>query len=198
MGLKELQAIREQRGKPKVKKVYQLAKKSAKKILEEKTQVTQIVKPKKAGWFDLQTNTIVKEEENGELTVISKVEGEQEQTEKEKWFALIRTKLVGTCQCGCGQKSQKKDDMYFRHSCCHLFPKSKFGSIKYHPLNYVERAFFGGCHSVMDDTSMDRWVNFADWDDIKEKFHILAPLLTDEERASKFYSHFERLIYETK
>ena len=54
---------------------------------------------------------------------------------------------------------------------------------------------FGGCHSVMDDTSMDRWVNFADWEDIKERFHLLAPLLTDEERATKFYTHLEKLIY---
>lgn len=114
---------------------------------------------------------------------------------KEKWFRLIRTKLTGTCQCGCANKSQKNDDMYFRHSCCHIFPKSKFFSIKYHPLNYVERAFFGGCHGVMDDTSMDRWVNMADWEDIKAKFYELAPLLTNEERSSKFYNHLEILVY---
>lgn len=114
---------------------------------------------------------------------------------KEKWFRLIRTKLTGTCQCGCGNKSQKNDDMYFRHSCCHIFPKAKFHSIKYHPLNYVERAFWGGCHGVMDDTSMDRWVNMADWEDVKAKFYELAPLLTDEERSTKFYSHLEKLVY---
>ncbi len=118
-----------------------------------------------------------------------------EKVKKEEWFRLIRGKLTGVCQCGCANKSQKKDDMYFRHSCCHIFPKSKFDSVKYHPLNFVERAFWGGCHSVMDDTSMDRWVGMADWDDIKAKFYELAPLLTDEERASKFYAHFERLVY---
>ena len=114
---------------------------------------------------------------------------------KEKWFRMIRIKLTGTCQCGCGNKSQKKDDMYFRHSCCHIFPKSKFLSVKYHPLNYVERAFWGGCHSVMDDTSIDRWVNMADFDDIKAKFYELSSVLTDEERATKFYSQLEKLIY---
>lgn len=115
---------------------------------------------------------------------------------RETWFKNIRKKLTGTCQCGCGNKSQKNDDMYFRHSCCHIFPKSKFESVQYHPLNYVERAFFGGCHGILDDTSMDRWVNMADWEDIKKKFYILAPLLTDKERATKFYTHLEKLVYE--
>lgn len=116
----------------------------------------------------------------------------------EKWFKAHRKAMVGVCQCGCAKPSQKKDDLYFRHSCSHIFPKSKFESIMYHPLNFVERAFFGGCHSVMDDTSMDRWPNMADWDDIKEKFHALAPLLTDAERATKFYSQFEKLVYKNK
>lgn len=47
----------------------------------------------------------------------------------------------------------------------------------------------------MDEKGMDLWPNFADWDDIKEKFHQLAPLLTDEERATKFYKNLEYLIY---
>jgi len=113
----------------------------------------------------------------------------------QKWFNTIRKKLTGTCQCGCGNKSQKHDELYFRNSCCHIFPKRDFESVIYHPLNYVERAFWGGCHSVMDDTSMDRWPGMADWNDIVEKFHILAPLLTDEERANKFYTHLEKLVY---
>jgi hypothetical protein len=113
----------------------------------------------------------------------------------DKWFEATRKKLVGTCQCGCGNPSQKKDDTFYRHCCCHIFPKRTFESVKYHPLNYVERSFWGGCHSVLDDTSMDRWPGMADWFDIVEKFHVLAPLLTDEERATKFYSHLEKLIY---
>lgn len=117
-------------------------------------------------------------------------------TQKEKWFLARRKEMVGTCQCGCGQKSQKKDDMYFRHSAAHIFPKSKFESVMYHKLNWVERAFFGGCHSVMDDTSMDKWPQMADWDDIKEKFYILTALLTDTERSTKFYTKLESMVYE--
>ena len=116
-------------------------------------------------------------------------------TLKEQWFKARRKEMVSVCQCGCAKPSQKKDDMYFRHSIAHIFNKKDFESIMYHPLNWVERAFWGGCHSVMDDTSMDRWPNMGDWDDIVEKFHILAPLLTDEERSHKFYRKLESLIY---
>lgn len=119
----------------------------------------------------------------------------QDAVDKEKWFRLIRINLTGTCQCGCGNPSSKKDDKYFRFSCCHLFPKKDFHSIKYHPLNYVERAFWGGCHTNLDEQGMDKWVNMADWDDIKEKFYELAPLLTDEERSFKFYAQLEKLVY---
>lgn len=115
---------------------------------------------------------------------------------RDNWFAERRKDLVGTCQCGCGRKSQKKDDTFYRHCICHVFPKRIFKSVELHPLNFVERAFWGGCHSVMDDTSMDRWVGMADWDDIKMKFGILQPYLTDAEKATKFYSHLEKLVNE--
>lgn len=113
----------------------------------------------------------------------------------EQWFKARRKELTGTCQCGCAQISQKKDDTFFRGSCCHIFPKATFLSVMYHPLNFVERAMFMGCHQNMDNQGLDKWPNMADWDDIKEKFHVLAPLLTDEERATKFYHKLEQLIY---
>lgn len=113
----------------------------------------------------------------------------------EQWFKARRKELTGTCQCGCGQNSQKNDDTFFRGSCCHIFPKATFESVMYHPLNCVERAMFGGCHHNMDNNGLDNWPCFADWEDIKERFHILAPLLTDEERKTKFYSKLESLIY---
>jgi hypothetical protein len=118
-----------------------------------------------------------------------------EDTKKEKWFKARRKELEGTCQCGCGKKSQKFDDMYFRHSIAHIFPKAKFESVMYHPLNFVERNWAGGCHSNMDNKSMDLWPNMADWDDIKAKFHELSPHLTEEDRKSKFYKHLESLVY---
>jgi hypothetical protein len=121
-----------------------------------------------------------------------------EDTFKEKWFKARRREMTGTCQCGCAQPSQKNDDVNFRGSAAHIFPKSEndgFPSIALHPLNWVERRQFGGCHYSMDNGGMDKWVNFADWDDIKEKFYVLAPLLTEEERKKKFYTQLEALVY---
>lgn len=116
-------------------------------------------------------------------------------SEKDKFFSKMRKSLTGTCQCGCGQKTSKDDDLYFRFCICHIFPQRLFKSIQFHPLNWVERKFFGGCHTNMDDRSMDKWPMFADWDDIQEKFHQLAPLLTDQERSKKFYRQLESLVF---
>lgn len=123
-----------------------------------------------------------------------KLRGEDD-TLMEQWFKARRKELTGICQCGCGNKSQKHDDTFFRGSCCHIFPKSIFESIMYHPLNCVERAMMGGCHHNMDNQGMDRWPQFADWDDIKERFYVLAPLLTDKERSNKFHDKLESLVY---
>lgn len=111
------------------------------------------------------------------------------------FFEKARRQMVGVCQCGCGRKSQKDDDTFFKHCICHVFPKSIFESIATDPLVWVERTFWGGHHTNFDEQGMDKWPNMADWDDIKEKFHALAPKLTDEERATKFYRLFEKLVY---
>lgn len=122
-------------------------------------------------------------------------------TFKEKWFKARRREMTGTCQCGCAEASSKNDDVNFRSSAAHIIPKSLAPSVMYHPLNFVERRFWAGktgasaCHTMMDEAGLDRWANFADWDDIKEKFYILAPLLTDEERATNFYTRLEKLVY---
>lgn len=118
-----------------------------------------------------------------------------EDTQKEKWFKARRIEMVGVCQCGCARPSSKGEDLHFRSSAAHIFPKAIFFSIQYHKLNWVERNFWDGCHTNMDNQGMSKWPNMADWDDIKEKFHVLAPLLTDEERRSKFYTNLEKIIY---
>lgn len=126
--------------------------------------------------------------------------GSEEETMKEKWFKTRRREMVGTCQCGCGQKSSKQENDHFRSSICHIFPQRDFPSVQFHPLNWVERAFWAtekgsSCHTNMDNLSIERWPLFADWEDIKARFHELSPLLTDEERATKFYSNLEKLVY---
>jgi hypothetical protein len=136
----------------------------------------------------------VSDKRAAKIAAEKEVRGEDE-TFKEKWFKARRRELTGTCQCGCSKSSSKNDDLNFRSSCCHVFPQRLFPSIALHPLNCVERNFWDGCHSNMDNQSMDKWPMFADWEDIKERFYILSPLLTDEERATKFYSLLEKLVY---
>lgn len=167
MGLEEIRRMKEQAGVPKPKKTYVIPKKSAKKIKKELSAVVN--------------------DEN-----------------LDKWFDDRHKEMIGVCQCGCGQPSQKKPHInhegkkidYFRHCICHIYPKRIFKSVALHPLNYVERAFFGGCHTNFDEQSMDKWVGMADWDDIKMKIEAMQPYLTEEEKATKFYSHLERLVKE--
>lgn len=125
-----------------------------------------------------------------------KEQGEQgSDSAMDLFFENARKSMVGICQCGCVQKSQKNDDTFYRFCICHIFPKRLFPSIATHPLNWVERTFWGGHHTNFDEQGMDKWPLMADWEDIKERFHVLAPLLTDEEREIKFYSQLEKLVY---
>lgn len=114
--------------------------------------------------------------------------------EMDKFFNEQRPKMTGVCQCGCGEKSQKKDDTFFRHCICHIFPKSVFKSIATHPLNWVERKFWGGDHTNFDEGGMDKWPLMADWDDIKTKFRVLEKLLTEQEKSKKFYNKLKDLV----
>jgi len=114
---------------------------------------------------------------------------------KEKWFKARRREMTGTCQCGCGEPSHKNSDEHFRGSAAHILPKADYESVALHPLNWVERKMFGGCHDRMEPANVENWPNMADWDDIKEKFFVLSPLLTDEERGRKFYQKLEQLVY---
>ena len=167
MGLSEIRRLKAEASIPKPKKQYVIPKKSAKKIKQE---------------------------------ILAKGDDEA----LDLWFEERHREMVGVCQCGCGQPSQKKPVVnhegkkveYFRHCICHIFPKRIFKSVMVHPLNYVERAFFGGCHTNFDEQSMDKWVGMADWDDIKMKVEAMEPYLTEEEKATKFYSHLQRLINE--
>lgn len=121
-------------------------------------------------------------------------DAKKDAAKKEAWFSGRRKEMTGTCQCGCGLPSSKNSVNYFRHSAAHIFPKNKFKSIALHPVNSVERAFFGGCHTNMDERGMDKWPNFADWPDIVRKFYILEKELTPEEKTFKFYKNLKLLV----
>lgn len=114
----------------------------------------------------------------------------------DEWFVDRRKEMVGTCQCGCGRKSSKKEDDNYRSSICHIFPKRKnmFPSVACHPLNWVELNFWDGCHTTFDTMGVDRWPNLACWDDIKAKVIAMDPYLTEEERSKKFYQQLIDLV----
>lgn len=125
-------------------------------------------------------------------------DGRPDDERLDEWFLERRPELVGTCQCGCGQPSCKKDDMYFRFSICHIFPKAHYKSVMVHPLNFVERAFWGGCHSNLDNRSVEKWVGMADWNDIQAKVIAMEPYLTPEEKGRKFCQKLLELVHSTE
>lgn len=144
--------------------------------------------PKKKKYYRIPPKSQKKIQQENE----SKISGADQKLEN--WFIDRRADLTGYCQCGCGEPSQKDDDKFYKGCCCHIFPKSLFKSVMYHPMNYVERRMFGGCHSNMDNRSIFLWPNMQDWEDIKRKYYILEPLLTEKERKKKFYRLFKEIV----
>lgn len=135
----------------------------------------------------------VSEKKKAQQAAEKKTRG-NEDPEKERWFKARRREMTGTCQCGCAEPSHKYSDEHFRGSAAHIFPKSAFKSVEYHPLNWVERRMFGGCHDMMEPGRLEKWPNVADWLDIRAKFLVLAPLLTEQERGKKFFKELEYLV----
>ena len=105
------------------------------------------------------------------------------------WFGDRRKELTGFCQCGCGERSSKGDDKNFKASICHIYPKRHFKSVKCHPLNYIEMAFWGGCHTNMDNQGYDRWPNMACWEVIKIRIIAIFPAVSPKE-----YKHLPDLF----
>lgn len=114
--------------------------------------------------------------------------------ELEQWFKDRRKELTGTCMCGCGQTTTKADDKFYKHSICHILPKAKFKSVATHKLNYIELSFWDGCHSNMDNRSMELWPNMECWPLIVERVQQMEQQLTDAEKRSKFFTQLKSLI----
>lgn len=172
MGLEEIRRLKEQALLPKAKKVYQIPKKSAKKIAMEKLeQKVEIVKPKKAGWFDIDSV------EN----VATKIVTSNGNEELNRWFIERRKELDGKCH-HCGDSSCKNDDKYFKFSICHIFPKAYFKSVATHPDNFIELCFWSNnCHGNMDSKMLDL-TEMNCWAEIVEKATRIYPSIAKEER----------------
>lgn len=109
----------------------------------------------------------------------------KEDKELELWFKIIRNKLTGKCECGCGKPSSKFNDKFFKYSCAHLLPKKTFKSIATHPMNYLELNAFGdSCHATFDNMGYEhcKMTKPALWKIVVERFNIIYPSIAEAER----------------
>ena len=116
-----------------------------------------------------------------------------DETVKQKWFAEQRPLLSEYCGCGCGQRTMKVNDEKFCFSVAHVLAQRLFPSVQFHPENWVSRAW--ACHDKFDNSTINSWPQMADWGEIKLKFKILEPILTEKEKSRKFYSQLRNLVY---
>lgn len=155
------------------KKKYVIPKKSAKRIQKEKEQGIEIVKPKKAGWFNIELTetedrvvaeirtslpksfTPTKEMLNDANDVVKEFKlGVRGKSELWDWFLDRRDEMVGKCQ-HCSKKSLRDSDKFFHHSVCHILPKSKnmFPSVATNKFNWLELC--QECHDNFDRHIID-------------------------------------------
>lgn len=157
------------------KKKYVIPKKSAKRIQKEKEQEVEIVKPKKAGWFNIE---LTETEDRVVAEITNKPKGN---AELQRWFEDRRKEMTGRCD-NCGGKTCKDDDKYYKFSIAHLLPKAYVKSVATHPKNFLELCHFGnGCHSQMDNKLLDL-IDMNCFDKIVERVTEMYPHIAPEER----------------
>jgi ssDNA-binding Zn-finger/Zn-ribbon topoisomerase 1 len=167
MGLEQIRNLKEQAKLPKTVKKYIIPKKSSKKLLEEKNQKIEIVKPKKKGWFDAEK--IYEDLPTAKYII-----------ELADWFEDRHKEMTGICK-HCGGKTQKGKENY-RNSIAHILPKAYFKSVATNPNNWIELCFYGNsCHSQMDNKMLDL-TEMNCWDEIVTKFVKIYPSIAKEER----------------
>lgn len=99
----------------------------------------------------------------------------------DEWFLARRKEMTGKCK-HCGGQSCKNDDLYFKHSICHILPKRLFPSVATHPDNNVELCFWKkNCHGNMDNGILDL-IDMNCFDEIIEKFIRIYPAIDKKER----------------
>ena len=180
------------------KKKYVIPKKSAKRLQKEKEQGVEIVKPKKAGFFDVNKVDDVLENENHKTSlpqsftptremfndandIVKEFKlGERGKSELWDWFLDRREEMVGKCQ-HCSKKSLRDSDKFFHHSVCHILPKSKnmFPSVATNKFNWLELC--QECHDNFDHYIIDI-IDLNCFDEVVEKVTRMYPHIAPEER----------------
>jgi hypothetical protein len=157
MGLEELRRIREDRNKPKDKKVYNIPKVSAKRQKQNEVE----------GKIRETTKKMVK-------TVSGTAE-------LNRWFQDRRVEMVGKCW-HCGDPSCKKSDEYYKFSIAHILPKRIFKSVAIHPSNWIELCFWGkSCHTNLDNNMLDI-IDLNCFATVIDRFVAMYPAIDPKER----------------
>lgn len=97
------------------------------------------------------------------------------------WFLDRRSEMTGFCQCGCGRRSSKYEDDHYKASAAHILSQRLFLSVAAHPFNFIEMNFWDGCHTNMDDRSVELWPNMECWEEIVRRFAIIYPCIAPAE-----------------
>lgn len=126
------------------KKKYAIPKKSAKRIQKEKEQGIEIVKPKKAGWFNIELT-------EAEDKMIAEITNEpnfktaiQVKKEMDAFWKYAESVIDKKPYCWeCGDFISKND---YRAATAHIFPKSIFESVASNKWNFLVLGARCGCH----------------------------------------------------
>ena len=110
-----------------------------------------------------------------------KKESNGENSELQKWYAVIMEQEEGKCW-ETGEKIDKRDKMGWHGSIAHCLPKDLFPSVKTHPMNYMILKMWGGTHGQYD-ASWEKAAKMKIWPYACKIFNILYPLLTREEKS---------------
>ena len=154
MGIEHIKAIKEAAKFPKPKKIYTIAKKSAKKIAMEQMML-----------------------DADKVITVHRPKGS---AELQRWFEERHKEMTGFCK-NCGGKTQKGKENY-KNSIAHILPKSHFKSVATNEYNWIELCFYGkSCHSNMDNNMLDL-TEMSCWNEIVTKFCIMYPSIAKEEK----------------
>lgn len=126
------------------KKKYVIPKKSAKRIQKEKEQGVEIVKPKKAGWFNIEmteTEDKVVAEITNEPNFKTAIQAKKEMDAFWKYAESVIDKKPYCWECG---DFISKND--YRAATAHIFPKSIFESVASNKWNFLVLGARCGCH----------------------------------------------------
>ena len=126
------------------KKKYIIPKKSARRIQKEKEQGIEIVKPKKAGWFNIElteTEDKVVAEISNEPNFKTAIQAKKEMDAFWKYAESVIDKKPYCWECG---DFISKND--YRSATAHIFPKSIFESVASNKWNFLVLGARCGCH----------------------------------------------------